>query len=33
MMRSMFGLAKTQHPGWSLLLLIPAFLILSYFTK
>ena len=31
-MRSMFGLAKKPNPGLGLLLLIPAFLILSYFT-
>ena len=31
-MRSMFGLAKKQTPGLALLTLIPAFLILSYFS-
>ena len=31
-MRSMFGLAKKPNPGLVLLLLIPAFLILSYFS-
>lgn len=31
-MRAMFGLAKKQTPGLALLILIPAFLILSYFS-
>ena len=31
-MRSMFGLAKKPNPGLVLLLLLPAFLILSYFS-
>ena len=31
-MRSMFGLAKSKKPGLALLTLIPAFLILSYFS-